>query len=341
MPTPPWRRWCVVAAALYQLLLLCATGLPPTASEVSRHGVSQRRIILVDPSPPSCNNTDSNTDSRDEGNPSASPEVVRTLELAAARVATLLRQQSDAASSSFDDIVVRLAPGVHAVPPGGLRLTAAHTPKDSGQTVRWMGEGAASVSSAVPVTGWQPAVRQGLPSGTVVAPAPAALKGASVRHLWVDGRRAPRTRRALVDALGGGSLELHAAAGGAFNDGYSVTAGGGGDGQSCAADHGKDTPCCGQPSAPGTKVDPRYQCPASAPTCIGYVYEGHWGHCSGRTPPANHSAVTLGWGANADTVEFVYSGVAQGWSEARCAVKSVQGDGTADLTVVMQQPCFW
>jgi hypothetical protein len=125
-----------------------------------------------------------------------------TLAVAAGEVAAALRRASS-------DIVVRLAPGEHLVPAGGLRLGPEHTPAEARHTVTWQGAGAASVSSACNVTGWAPApASAGFPAGTVAAPAPAALGGAVVRHLWVDGVRAPRTRRALGAALSGGSLAL-------------------------------------------------------------------------------------------------------------------------------------
>lgn len=57
--------------------------------------------------------------------------------------------------------------------------------------------------------------------------------------------------------------------------------------QQCAADHGKTDPCCSQP---GEQVVPQYVCPASAPICVDYVYNQHWGHCS--VPPIPLSIVT-------------------------------------------------
>ena len=259
-----------------------------------------------------------------------------TLAAAAGEVAAALRRASS-------DIVVRLAPGEHLVPAGGLRLGPEHTPAEARHTVTWQGAGAASVSSACNVTGWAPApASAGFPAGTVAAPAPAALGGAVVRHLWVDGVRAPRTRRALGAALSGGSLALQPDGAAGYPLGYMATAaGGGGGGQDCAADYGKDTPCCGQPAGPGTTVKKQYQCPAGAPACTGYVFDSHWGHCSGAAP--NGTALHLGWGSPADVanVEFVYSGVAQGWSEARCAVESLSGDGTAAVRLTMKQPCFY
>lgn len=58
----------------------------------------------------------------------------------------------------------------------------------------------------------------------------------------------------------------------------------GGNGQQCAADHGKNTPCCGQKHDPGTTVAEKFQCPKTAPICVGYVYDEHYGHCTGTAP---------------------------------------------------------
>eukprot|EP01052_Picozoa_sp_SAG31_P008703 SAG31_NODE_443_length_15645_cov_51.693169_2_plen_325_part_00 len=227
------------------------------------------------------------------------------------------------------DVIMRLHPGVHAVPEGGLRLTQAHTPA-SGRSVRWVSEvGAASISGGIAVGPWQPAApAEALPAGCQVAKVPAGLKGASARHLWVDGVRASRTRKELSVALPGSHLSLAAS-------GYTIEAGGhhpGPGGHACSADHGKDTPCCGQKSDPGTKVPLAYQCPADHPTCVGYVFDQHYGHCTGGAPvpppPPPPPGSKADW-ANAEEVEFVYSGVAQGWSEARCAVASISSNGTS------------
>ena len=227
------------------------------------------------------------------------------------------------------DVIMRLHPGVHTVPAGGLRLTQAHTPA-GGRSVRWVSEvGAASISGGIAVGPWQPAApAEALPAGCQVAIVPAGLKGTSARHLWVDGVRASRTRKELSVALPGSHLSLAA-------NGYTIEAGGhqpGPGGHACSADHGKDTPCCGQKSDPGTKVPLAYQCPADHPTCVGYVFDQHYGHCTGGAPvpppPPPPPGSKADW-ANAEEVEFVYSGVAQGWSEARCAVASISSNGTS------------
>ena len=226
------------------------------------------------------------------------------------------------------DVVINLHGGSHHVPEGGLVLDHRHTPSE-GHHVHWIGNGVASISGAIAVTGWRPSKAN---TSIFVAPAPSDLHGAPARHLWVDGRRASRTRTTLAEALPANThLSLSS-----DGNGYTLNAGGGGGGgQRCAADHGKDTPCCGQPSAPGTHVQPAYQCPADKPKCVDYVYDHHWGHCTGGTPPNPPVPQSLNW-ANPSEVEFVYSGVAQGWSEARCAVRAI-----ANSTITMRQPCFW
>lgn len=236
-------------------------------------------------------------------------------------------------------MTIRLLPGSHTVPAGGLILSGEHTPA-VGRRVRWVGGGAASLNGAIPVTGWTPSTEKGMPSGAYVASAPAtALRGTTARHMWVDGVRAQRTRTRLENALPANAhLKLVA-----DTVGYSVQAGGGGGGggggTECSADYGKDTPCCGQPHDPGTKVPKQNQCPSNLPVCVGYVYDQHYGHCIAAAPPGPvpppPPTPAPAW-ENADDVEFVYSGVAQGWSEARCAVQNVSG-----TTITMKQPCFY
>jgi hypothetical protein len=123
----------------------------------------------------------------------------------AAAMATIAKFAQSAPSSV---ITVHLRPGVHNVPRGGLTVTGAHSPSRGG-AVRWAGGRTASISSQVLVEGWLPvgAADPGLRAkGAFVARAPAALQGTSVRHLWVDGQRAPRTRRAVAAALPGLAL---------------------------------------------------------------------------------------------------------------------------------------
>ena len=128
--------------------------------------------------------------------------VQPTADAAASGLAATAGRLAESLAADPDrDVVVHLAPGVHRVPSGGLALTAAHSPS-AGRTVRWLGRGAASVSSAVPVTGWALANEPGLPAGAMAAPSP--LQDGGVRHLWVGGRRAACTRVAAALTLPGG-----------------------------------------------------------------------------------------------------------------------------------------
>ena len=128
--------------------------------------------------------------------------TVATLGKAAAALAAAL-------AAGASDVVVELSAGAHRVPAGGLRLGAEHTPSDAAtRSVRWRcaGRGAAcSVHGGAAVTGWTrcapPKCRAAGPA-TYVAPVPAALKGKRLRHLYVNGARANRTRTAVSDLLG-------------------------------------------------------------------------------------------------------------------------------------------
>ena len=124
--------------------------------------------------------------------------------------AAQLRLRAALQASPLLQATVHLLPGQHAAPPGGLRLTADDS-SGAGGGVRWLGDREASISGGVPLSGWQPAPDEsGLPSNVWVAPAPAGLPAGFVgRHLTVDGKRAPRTRR-FVEALLA-DLELQAA----------------------------------------------------------------------------------------------------------------------------------
>ncbi len=118
--------------------------------------------------------------------------------------AAQLRLRAALAAYPLLQATVRLQPGVHAVPPRGLRLTAADSPSGVGGSVRWLGGGKASISGGVTLSGWRP-VRPdaaGVPAGVWATTAPIELPGGFVgRHLTVDGKRAPRTRRFAAGLL--------------------------------------------------------------------------------------------------------------------------------------------
>ena len=189
-------------------------------------------------------------------------------------------------TSPATSFLVTLRAGAHAVPAGGLLLTAADSPSE-GHRVTWVGEPGASVSGGVAITGWKPAQQgwalQGpgvppglLPEGTMVAPVPPSLLGATLRHLYVGGVRAERTRRAVGCADPGGCPH-----------GGTIGAG----------------------ALPGLVLEVRKDCIA----------------CSYALPAG---ADVLNW-SNVGDVELVYSGVSQGWSEARCALDSVEAHPSA------------
>ena len=92
------------------------------------------------------------------------------------------------------EIVVELGPGAHRVPPGGLQLGSEHSSSSSPVTWRASTAGTSSIHGGIAITGWRPAADPALPDGVVVAPVPAALKGQRLRHLYVGGVRAHRTR---------------------------------------------------------------------------------------------------------------------------------------------------
>ena len=204
-----------------------------------------------------------------------------------------------------------------------------------------------------PITGWLPCTAIDCPTkGTMVAPTPVALKNTRLRHLYVDGVRANRTRtnatRYNLQYAQGAALDnhhhqvhhpqpLHPDSG-------------------CAGDYGEhigDPVCCGQKGAISHAAD---ICPKSVPHCHGFVQNHAMGVC--RTAPSPPSPQPppgppmpsgsmgyiarggnlSGWVANPDDIEFVYSGVGANWGEARCAVENIDSSAGA---ITMQQPCMW
>ena len=120
--------------------------------------------------------------------------TVRSLAESAASVSAVLALGSR-------DVVVELQPGKHAVPLGGLRLNADHSPTNPAHTVTWRAvpgtsPGNTSVHGGVAVTGWKLSTDPTLPAGVMVAPIPPQLVGKRARHLYVGGARANRTRQA-------------------------------------------------------------------------------------------------------------------------------------------------
>jgi hypothetical protein len=121
------------------------------------------------------------------------------------------------------DVAIELAPGLHRVPAGGLVLGPEHTPSHPEHGVTWRcavagtvlgavrhrGSGLAGGSSCVvhgaePIVGpWRLcAAGHCAANGTMVAPVPPALKGRRLRHFYLNGRRASRTRSQPSDLFG-------------------------------------------------------------------------------------------------------------------------------------------
>jgi hypothetical protein len=94
-----------------------------------------------------------------------------------------------------EDIVIRLAPGTHHVGPRPLEIGVEDSPR-AGTTVTWTSldpSSPATISGALPVTGWKADAAR---PGVFAAPLPpaAAARPSAVRHLWVRGKRAFKPR---------------------------------------------------------------------------------------------------------------------------------------------------
>ena len=226
----------------------------------------------------------------------AGGRVTSTIGEAAAAVASAL-------AAGSRDVVVELASGSHRVPEGGLQLTAEHTPSDSNHAVTWRcanGAGSCAVHGGTPISGWKAcAAAHGCPPGAVVAPLPAALKGKQLRHLYVDGLRANRTR---VNAT---QFSLTYAAG---------------------TDHGGPS----APAMPNNSKAMGYVAKQAsnrlfAPFHIKprAFYQDRLGTIIVNTRGKGDGCFFVsqgdlsGWQTNPSDIEFVYSSVAANWGEAR------------------------
>jgi hypothetical protein len=204
------------------------------------------------------------------------------------------------------------------------------TPSAHANTVWVATNGGVSVSGGVPVTtGWHPAPPPPLsPQGlSVVSADVTAMKlNTSTRHLFVNGARSVRARLpGLTTAaiFGGATLTLM---------GYRLRGAGPvpPDPVPCAANHGTNVACCGQPG----NVTTQYQCPSSLPTCVQYVYNQHWGHCTASGTEVTASSVDPADALRPGT-EMVFPQSTSPWTEPRCAVL-----GANASIVVMAQPCW-
>lgn len=103
---------------------------------------------------------------------------------------------------------------------------------------------------------------------------------------------------------------------------------------------GTTKPCCGQG---GNPVTPEYQCPTTAPTCVGYAFNRHFGHCVASVAPLAHARAkntrsvpaTISSSPLRPGTEFVFPQSTSPWTEPRCAVESANA-----TNVVMMQPCW-
>jgi acetyl esterase/lipase len=304
---------------------------------------------------------------------------LHSLQDAADRVAVMLRTPS----ANPQDIVVQLQPGAHRVPSGGLLLAAEHSPAPvSQQWVIWRAAeaGRTSIHGGVAITGWHTVKNDPtLPAGVMVAAVPAALKGKRLRHLYVDGVRAARTRvpaAYLNLTLTGNSVSGIATSGCNLTGSWGV--GGrrhfaevveGADGGFTATAHG--VPKGGWTSAQGivslnngtvtvTFNNGRGSDHATlAPPCdqvhwANYHRHPAWHRTPAPAPPAppgppvpsignagyrSSSSEAARW-TNAGDVEFVYSGVASNWAESRCTVANVSAVGGA-AQIALKEPCQW
>jgi hypothetical protein len=241
-----------------------------------------------------------------------------------------VRAKLSANDSQLDeDLVVCLGPGVHSV--GGVPLVFDAVDSPRGSRVIWRGSQGADpsvVSGGVQVTGWKAATLAGGPAFS--AAVPAAVAGlATVRQLWVQGGRANRT---AVETAEDCMID-------------------------CTIFNASNQNC-----APGAAAP--HNCPDVAPTCVGYLYDVHWGHCEHCECRSNNSlpvfrpwamkpggpgtAVTAvgfttstplpeSWaanGKNTKAIEFTWPIVIDNWIEPRCTIASIEGNN-----VTLSSPC--
>jgi hypothetical protein len=255
---------------------------------------------------------------------------VATLAEAAAQLATTL-----AGSGGSGDVVVELAPGAHRVPVGGLVLGPAHTPSSSEHSVTWRcgadvgSSGACVVHGAELITDpWRPCGHCAA-NGTMVAPVPQALKGRRLRHFYVNGLRASRTRSNPAD-LFGNPPHFGMRYFGPSTLSSQCTA----RPQPCPHNNSRSycqsDPAKGQCELPPVKACPPCPQPGSSSGSI----------VSGYTI-TNETAAQGDFEAyrqNPEDIEMVYPDTGNNWAEARCAVASVDAK---HKKFIMQQPCHW
>jgi hypothetical protein len=259
--------------------------------------------------------------------------------LAAAQSAVRAALRRGAAATTLgNDLVVCLAPGTHHVAGGApLSFDASDSSYGSGRVI-WRGLGSDAtgpsiVTGGVQVAGWKPATLGGGPAFSAAVPA-AAAKLVAVRQMWVQGVRANRTAVAT---------DVNCSIG-------------------CTTPNASKTIECAPSSASAA-----HRCPSSAPSCVGFESNVHWGHCehcpcrsenalpvltpwvtkgAAGTPTAvGYTATAAGTGgttalpsswaqARPNTIEFVWPIVIRNWIEPRCTVASIVGSN-----ITLSSPC--
>lgn len=160
------------------------------------------------------------------------------------------------------------------------------------------------------------------------AQVPSALKGKTLRHLYVNGRRADRTRSQPGDLFGnpphyGLRFFGPASMGSPCNDSAP---------QACP-DKPSRNYCESNPSKDQCELPPVKTCPpcpvSSANNSIQTGYD-----------VANQTAAqgNLSRFRNVEDIEFVYPDTENNWAEARCAAQSMD---PKRMRIIMQQPCHW
>ena len=271
----------------------------------------------------------------------SSTTTVGTLGEAAAAVAAALGASHGGEGSrtgatllaADSDLVVELAAGPHRVPAGGLQLTAAHTPADRGRTVTWRcaaGDGSCSVHGGEIVSGpWVPCKAGACADPrTLVAPVPAALKGKTLRHFFVNGVRASRTRSSPGDLFGNpphfGMRYFGPSNAGVGSQCTNSTP------QPCPTNTSRNY-CESVSAKDQCELPPVQHCPPCPPPGAAAGVASGYSVTNQTAAQGNFSAYLI----NSEDIEFIYPGA---WAQARCAVQSVDAKRRR---FTMQQPCHW
>ena len=267
--------------------------------------------------------------------PQGAPAGVVSLPSLAAAQGAVRAVLGAAANQELDnDLVVCLAPGTHHVTGDApLSFDASDSSYGSGRVI-WRGLGTEAtgpsiVTGGTQVSGWKTTTLGGGPTFSAAVPA-AAAKLVAVRQLWVQGVRANRTAVAT---------DVNCSIG-------------------CTTPNASKTVDCAPSSAQAA-----HRCPPSAPRCVGFESNVHWGHCEhchcrsenalpvlmpwvtkgaagtptavGYTTTGGTTALPSSWaGSIPNTIEFVWPVVIRNWIEPRCTVASIAGNN-----ITLSSPC--